>query len=231
MVSAVDDLDTVLRCIKLGADDYVQKPFNADLLRARVEAALERKRLRDQERHVLEQLQQEKARVNELLHSILPKAIVTELKTDGRPQARRHDSVAVLFCDLVGFTEYCDEMHRNASCMSWKRCRGFESVVEAHGLEKIKTVGDASWRPRVASLRRKSRPQRRRMWARDGKRCHQPLRRLARSGPRISVRWWAVMGKRNFVFDVWGIRSTLPREWPRRRSRTPSSSPVRRGLF
>ena len=45
------------------------------------------------------------------LHSILPKAIVTELKTDGRPQARRHDSVAVLFCDLVGFTEYCD---RNA---------------------------------------------------------------------------------------------------------------------
>ena len=62
MVSAVDDLDTVLRCIKLGADDYVQKPFNADLLRARVEAALERKRLRDQERHVLEQLQQEKAR-------------------------------------------------------------------------------------------------------------------------------------------------------------------------
>jgi DNA-binding response OmpR family regulator len=41
MVSAVDDFDTVLRCIKLGADDYVQKPFNADLLRARVETALE----------------------------------------------------------------------------------------------------------------------------------------------------------------------------------------------
>src|SRR5215217_4531162 len=49
MVSAVDDFNTVLRCIKLGADDYVQKPFNADLLRARVETALERKRLRDQE--------------------------------------------------------------------------------------------------------------------------------------------------------------------------------------
>jgi adenylate cyclase len=111
MVSAVDDLDTVLRCIKLGADDYVQKPFNADLLRARVEAALERKRLRDQEGRFLEQLQQEKARVNELLHSILPKAVVSELKSDGRPQARRHDSVAVLFCDVVGFTEYCD---RNA---------------------------------------------------------------------------------------------------------------------
>jgi CheY-like chemotaxis protein len=73
MVSAVDDFDTVLRCIKLGADDYVQKPFNADLLRARVESALERKRLRDQEGLFVEQLREEKARVNELLHSLLPK--------------------------------------------------------------------------------------------------------------------------------------------------------------
>ena len=43
MVSAVDDFETVLRCIRLGADDYVQKPFNAELLRARVEAALDRR--------------------------------------------------------------------------------------------------------------------------------------------------------------------------------------------
>ena len=33
MISAVDDFETVIRCIKLGAEDYVQKPFNADLLR------------------------------------------------------------------------------------------------------------------------------------------------------------------------------------------------------
>src|SRR5215211_8427831 len=85
MVSAVDDFDTVLRCIKLGAEDYVQKPFNGELLRARVETALERKRLRDQEGRLIDQLQQEKARVNELLHVILPKGIVTELRSGRRP--------------------------------------------------------------------------------------------------------------------------------------------------
>jgi adenylate cyclase len=144
MVSAVDDFNTVLRCIKLGADDYVQKPFNADLLRARVETALERKRLRDQEGLLVEQLREEKARVNELLHSLLPKSVVSELKAQGRPQARRHEDVAVLFCDIVGFTEYCDrnppeQVVRELETLIAK----FEEVVEAHGLEKIKTIGDA----------------------------------------------------------------------------------------
>jgi len=144
MVSAVDDFNTVLRCIKLGADDYVQKPFNADLLRARVETALERKRLRDQEGLLVEQLREEKARVNELLHSLLPKSVVSELKAQGRPQAKRHEDVAVLFCDIVGFTEYCDrnppeQVVRELETLIAK----FEEVVEAHGLEKIKTIGDA----------------------------------------------------------------------------------------
>jgi adenylate cyclase len=207
MVSAVDDLDTVLRCIKLGADDYVQKPFNADLLRARVEAALERKRLRDQERHVLEQLQQEKARVNELLHSILPKAIVTELKTDGRPQARRHDSVAVLFCDLVGFTEYCDRnapervVHELETLVA-----DFESVVEAHGLEKIKTVGDA-FMATAGLLHYIENP------ALNAAECGLAMVNAAinhsvgwhvRVGVHLGPVVAGVMGKRNFVFDVWG---------------------------
>ena len=98
MVSAVDDFNTVLRCIKLGADDYVQKPFNADLLRARVETALERKRLRDQEGLLVEQLREEKARVNELLHSLLPKSVVSELKATGPPsgEAARRCRRAVL---------------------------------------------------------------------------------------------------------------------------------------
>jgi CheY-like chemotaxis protein len=144
MVSAVDDFQTVLRCIKLGADDYVQKPFNADLLRARVETALERKRLRDQEGLFVQQLREEKARVNELLHSLLPKTLVSELKAKGRPQARRHEDVAVLFCDIVGFTEYCDGNPPEQVVGELETLVAtFEEVVEAHGLEKIKTIGDA----------------------------------------------------------------------------------------
>ncbi|HEY1362494.1 MAG TPA: response regulator [Xanthobacteraceae bacterium] len=48
MISAVHELDSVIRCIELGAEDYLQKPFDPTLLRARVGASLERKRLHDE---------------------------------------------------------------------------------------------------------------------------------------------------------------------------------------
>ena len=49
MISALDDLANVVRCIEIGAEDYLPKPFNATLLRARIGACLEKKALRDQE--------------------------------------------------------------------------------------------------------------------------------------------------------------------------------------
>ncbi|MCZ7565632.1 MAG: response regulator [Burkholderiales bacterium] len=53
MISAVDQVESVVRCIELGAEDYLPKPFNPTLLRARVGASLEKKRLRDElEAHV-----------------------------------------------------------------------------------------------------------------------------------------------------------------------------------
>jgi sigma-B regulation protein RsbU (phosphoserine phosphatase) len=48
MISALDEIDSVIRCIELGAEDYLAKPFNPTLLRARVGASLEKKRLRDE---------------------------------------------------------------------------------------------------------------------------------------------------------------------------------------
>lgn len=49
MISALDEIDSVVRCIELGAEDYLPKPFDPVLLRARIGACLEKKRLRDQE--------------------------------------------------------------------------------------------------------------------------------------------------------------------------------------
>ncbi|MBL1177085.1 response regulator [Pantanalinema sp. GBBB05] len=61
VVSSLDDLKSLVRCIELGAEDYLFKPLNPVLLKARVEACLERKRLRDQETAYVKQLQTEKA--------------------------------------------------------------------------------------------------------------------------------------------------------------------------
>lgn len=60
MVSSLDDVDRLIRCIELGAEDYLFKPLNPVFLKARVLACLERKQLRDQEKAYLRQLQAEK---------------------------------------------------------------------------------------------------------------------------------------------------------------------------
>ena len=49
MISALEEIDSVVRCVAMGAEDYLPKPFNPVLLRARIGACLEKKRLRDQE--------------------------------------------------------------------------------------------------------------------------------------------------------------------------------------
>ena len=49
VLSALDEIGSVVRCIELGAEDYLPKPFDPVLLRARIGACLEKKRLRDQE--------------------------------------------------------------------------------------------------------------------------------------------------------------------------------------
>jgi serine phosphatase RsbU (regulator of sigma subunit)/anti-sigma regulatory factor (Ser/Thr protein kinase) len=58
MISALDEIDSIVRCIEMGAEDYISKPFDPVLLRARIGASLERKRLRDSEtlyRHQIEE--------------------------------------------------------------------------------------------------------------------------------------------------------------------------------
>ncbi len=57
MISAVDEMSSVIECIRMGAADYLPKPFNAELLRARIESSLATKRLRDLELEYLQQVE------------------------------------------------------------------------------------------------------------------------------------------------------------------------------
>ena len=63
VISAVDEMESVIRCISMGAEDYLTKPFNSVLLKARIGACLEKKQLRDQEQAYLKQLQIERERL------------------------------------------------------------------------------------------------------------------------------------------------------------------------
>jgi adenylate cyclase len=144
MISAVSELDSVVRCIELGADEYLPKPFNRVLLRARVGACLERKRLHDHEVRQLEEIERQRRRADRLLHAILPAAAVMELETTDRVQPRRFDGVAVFFADIIGFTAYCDEHPPEDVVANLQLLvEAFEELAARHGMEKIKTVGDA----------------------------------------------------------------------------------------
>ena len=91
MISALSELDSVVRCIELGAEDYLAKPFNPTLLKARIGACLERKRARDRETLLFAQLQVrnlEMARWREVQEADLAVAQTTQQAIVGSPLPR-----------------------------------------------------------------------------------------------------------------------------------------------
>lgn len=72
MISGLDEIDSVARCIELGAEDYLAKPFNPVLLRARIQACLEKKRLRDEASLRYSRLRRDLAAARALQASMLP---------------------------------------------------------------------------------------------------------------------------------------------------------------
>jgi len=73
MISASNEIDSVIRCIELGAEDYLPKPFNPTLLRARIGATLEKKRLRDEVKASLARLEEEMDAARKLQMGMLPR--------------------------------------------------------------------------------------------------------------------------------------------------------------
>jgi class 3 adenylate cyclase len=144
MVSAVDDLDGVVQCIEMGAEDYIFKPFKPVLLKARVNASLEKKRLRDQEAAILKALQAEQEKSERLLLNILPRPIAERLKQAPGVIADTFPDVTVLFADIVDFTRLSARTSpAELVSMLNEIFSTFDELAEQRGLEKIKTIGDA----------------------------------------------------------------------------------------
>lgn len=89
-------------------------------------------------------IEKEKENSETLLLNILPKETAQELKQRGKVQARRFDSVTVLFADFKSFTQYAEELSPEKLVESVDfYFSKFDEIIERYGLEKIKTIGDS----------------------------------------------------------------------------------------
>ena len=114
VVSGVEELDSVVRCIELGATDYLTKPINPRILEARIGASLAAKHLRDLELEYLEQqrlltetIERQKTELSRFLSPQVARLISSP---EGEQMLAGHRrQITVAFCDLRGFTSFAEQ--------------------------------------------------------------------------------------------------------------------------
>jgi adenylate cyclase len=146
-------------------------------------------------------------RSSKAISAIMTAPAAAELKATGAVKPRRYDDVAVLYCDVVGFTAYCDAHDPGLVVAHLQHLvEAFERLSAAAGLEKLKTVGDALIAtaglleshpsPVTAALECGLAAI---IAARDG-----PAHWLLRCGLHVGPVVGGVVGKSKFSFDIWG---------------------------
>jgi diguanylate cyclase (GGDEF)-like protein len=123
MISALDELRSVVRCIEMGAEDYLPKPFNRVLLRARIGASIEKKWLRDRERRKASELEQTLRlleQTQEQLALLASRDALTGLANRRTLEAhldflvKRGTPFTVIYIDLNGFKKINDTYGHSA---------------------------------------------------------------------------------------------------------------------
>ncbi|MEW6304916.1 MAG: adenylate/guanylate cyclase domain-containing protein [Verrucomicrobiota bacterium] len=211
IISGMNDLEAVLRGIQMGAVDHLPKPFNALLLRTRIDACLEKKRWRDQEQEYLRQIRVEREKSEQLLLNILPGSVATRLKGGETVIADQFEQVSILFADLVGFTNLSTMVSPTAVVLMLNEIfSAFDQLAARHGLEKIKTIGDCymvvgglpSPNPNHASAVAEMALDMMQEIRRLNEGFHSSLR--MRIGINTGTAVAGIIGKQKFIYDLWG---------------------------
>jgi class 3 adenylate cyclase len=157
----------------------------------------------------------QKARAEELLDNLLPRAIAEELKRDGRVQPRYVRSATVLLADFQGFTLLSEQAEPAALIgLLDEYFSAFDDIMARHRLEKIKTIGDAYMAvggvpetgllhpidAGLAALEMQATASRMKSRGDASRLPSLELRIGIHTGPVIS----GVVGNRRFTFDIWG---------------------------
>ena len=211
MISALDQMESIVRCIDLGAEDYLAKPFNPTLLRARIAAALEKKRLRDWEKVYLKQIEDEQKQSERLLLNVLPRTVADRLKQGESTIVDSFPEATVLFADLVGFTTMSVRIPPKIVVQLLDEIfSAFDELAERHGMEKIKTIGDAYMAVAGLPLPKPDHTVAAARMALDMQEALQhfntthntslQMRVGINSGPVIA----GIIGRKKFIYDLWG---------------------------
>ena len=211
IISALDEMESVVRCIEMGATDYLTKPFDPVLLRARMNSSLISKRLHDLEVAHLREIQAERERADQLLLNILPEPVAEKLKRGENHIVEGYSDITVAFADVEDFTRWAAS-HRPDELLELLNnvFSTFDQLAVKHGAEKIKTIGDEYM---VACGLPIPRPDHAEAMAhlalemRDAfyalpivQREKLTLRVGLNSGPVVA----GVIGSRKFIYDMWG---------------------------
>jgi len=106
VISSVDELDSVVRCIRDGAADYLPKTVDPEILRARIDASLAQKRLRDNERELLATIDRQRS---QLARFLSPQVASLVSSADGEAMLAGHRrEITAMFCDLRNFTSFSE---------------------------------------------------------------------------------------------------------------------------
>jgi adenylate cyclase len=158
VITAVDDTESAVRCIEMGADDFLAKPFDLVILRARISAGLTKKGLHDLEQQHVEQM----ARLNERLEARVEEQMAELVRTgelkrflprqiaDGLVAGQlapnkgfERRKVTVLFSDMVGFTDLSDSLEpEELADVLDEYLREMSAVLVAHGGTLDNYIGD-----------------------------------------------------------------------------------------